>query len=141
MIKKVNDKQRIYIDYTDLNRSCPKDGFSLSRIDQLVDATSRYKLLSFMDAFSGYNQIRMASEDKKNMTFIIETCLYCFKMMLFDLKNTNAIYQDSDIRNVLKYTSQAEQDSLIDLVFYDTIQLVLGLWKNELHTCVWKDSV
>ena len=57
MIKKANSKWMIYIDYTDFNKACLKDGFSLLRIDQLVDTTSGHKLLSLMDAFSSYNQI------------------------------------------------------------------------------------
>ena len=57
MVKKANGKWRICIDYTDLNRACPKDSFPLLKIDQLVDATFGFRLLSFMDAFVGYNQI------------------------------------------------------------------------------------
>ena len=48
------------MDFTDLNKACPKDSFSLPRIDQLVDSTARHKLLKFMDGFSSYNQIKMA---------------------------------------------------------------------------------
>ena len=51
------------VDFTNLNKACPKDSFPLPRIDQLVDSTARHKLLMFMDAFSGYNQIKMAEED------------------------------------------------------------------------------
>ena len=59
MVKKINGKWRMCVDFTDLNRACPKDSYSLSRIDTLVDLTMRHQLLSFMDAFSGYNQIKM----------------------------------------------------------------------------------
>ena len=55
MVKKANGKWRMCVDFTDLNRACPKDSYSLPRIDQLVDSTVGHKLLSFMDAFSGYN--------------------------------------------------------------------------------------
>ena len=55
MVKKANDKWRICIDFTDLNKACPKDSYPLPRIDQLVDSTAGHKLLSFMDTFSGYN--------------------------------------------------------------------------------------
>ena len=51
------------VDFTDLNKACPKDSFPLLRIDKLVNSTVRRKLLMFMDAFSGYNQIKMAKED------------------------------------------------------------------------------
>ena len=51
------------VDFTDLNKACPKDSFRLPRIDQLVDSTAGHKLLTFIDAFSGYNQIKIAEED------------------------------------------------------------------------------
>ena len=55
LVKKANGKWRLYIDFTDINRVCPKDSFSLPRIDLIVDAIADHELLSFMDAFSGYN--------------------------------------------------------------------------------------
>ena len=55
MVKKANGKWRMCVDFTDLNQACPKDSFSLPRIDQLVDSTTGHKLLTFMDAFFGYN--------------------------------------------------------------------------------------
>ena len=59
MVKKSNGKWRMCVDFIDLNKICPKDSFPLPRIDQLVDLTVGHKLLSFVDAFSGYNQILM----------------------------------------------------------------------------------
>ena len=56
LMKKTNGKWRMCVDFTNLNKACPKDSFPLPRIDQLVDSTSRHKLLRFMDAFLGYNQ-------------------------------------------------------------------------------------
>ena len=66
MVKKPNGKWRICIDFTILNKVCPKDNFPLPIIDQLVDATAGHELLTFMDAYSGYNQIQMHHSDKKN---------------------------------------------------------------------------
>ena len=63
MVKKANREWRIYVDFTDLNRAYPKDSYPLPRIDTLVDSTARHQLLSLMDAFSGYNQIRMEEAD------------------------------------------------------------------------------
>ena len=63
LVNKTNGKWRMCVDFTDLNKACPKDSFSLPRIDQLVDSIAGYRLLTFMDAFSGYNQIKMAEED------------------------------------------------------------------------------
>ena len=63
VVKKANRKWRMCVDFTDLNKTCTKDSFPLSMIDQLVDSTIRHKLLTFMDAFSGYNQIKMTKED------------------------------------------------------------------------------
>ena len=76
MVKKASEKWHICIDYTDLNKASPKDSYPLSKIDQLVDTTSGYTLLSFMDAFSSYNQIRIVPKDKENTSFITDrgTC-------------------------------------------------------------------
>lgn len=93
MVKKANGKWRMCIDFTDLNNACPKDSFPLPRIDQLVDSTAGHKLLTFMDAFSGYNQIKMAEEDQEKTAFITSQRLYCYRVMPFGLKNAGAIYQ------------------------------------------------
>ena len=63
MVKKANGKWRMCVNFTDLNKSCPKDSYPLPHIDQLVDSTVGHKLLNFMNAFSGYNQIRMDKAD------------------------------------------------------------------------------
>ena len=63
LVKKANEKWRICVDFTDLNKTCLKYSFPLQRIDQLVDSTVEHKLLTFMDAFSGYNQIKMVEKD------------------------------------------------------------------------------
>ena len=55
MVKKANEKWRMCIDFMDLNRACPKDSYPFPRVDVLVDSTAQHQLLSFMDAFSGYN--------------------------------------------------------------------------------------
>ncbi|KAI5351609.1 hypothetical protein L3X38_004500 [Prunus dulcis] len=91
--KQEKGKWRVCVDYTDLNKACPKDNFPLPRIDQLVDSTSGNQLLSFMDAYSGYNQIMMHGDDKAKTSFIIERGTYCYKVMPFGLKNAGATYQ------------------------------------------------
>ena len=93
LVKKANGKWRMCVDFTDLNKACPKDSFPLPRIDQLVDSTAGHKLLTFMDAFSGYNQIKMAKEDQEKTAFITSQGLYCYKVMPFGLKNAGATYQ------------------------------------------------
>jgi hypothetical protein len=93
LVKKANNKWRMCVDFTDLNRACPKDSFPLPRIDLLVDSTSGHQLLSFMDAFSGYNQIQMAEADQEKTSFITDRGLYCYKAMPFGLKNASATYQ------------------------------------------------
>ena len=62
-MKKVNEKWRMCVNFMDLNKTCPKDSFLMPRIDQLVDSIAGHRLLTFMDAFSRYNQIKMAEED------------------------------------------------------------------------------
>ena len=80
------------MNFTNLNKACPKDSFPLPRIDQLVDSTAGHKLLTFMDAFSGYNQIKMTEEDQEKTTFITSQGFYCYKVMSFELKNAGATY-------------------------------------------------
>uniref|UniRef100_A0A2N9HX06 Uncharacterized protein n=1 Tax=Fagus sylvatica TaxID=28930 RepID=A0A2N9HX06_FAGSY len=93
MVKKSTGKWRMCVDFTDLNKACPKDSFPLPRIDQLVDSTAGHKLLTFMDAFSGYNQIVMDEDDQEKTSFITSRGLFCYKVMPFGLKNAGATYQ------------------------------------------------
>ena len=70
MVKKANGKWRMCVDFTDLNQAYSKDSFPLPRINQLADSTAGHKFLTFMDAFSGYNQILMAEEDQEKTAFV-----------------------------------------------------------------------
>ena len=93
MVKKTNEKWRMCVDFMDLNRACPKDSYPLPQIDTLVDSIARHELLSFMDAFSGYNQIRMKEEDQEKTSFVTSQGIFCYKVMSFGLKNAGATYQ------------------------------------------------
>ncbi|KAL6183848.1 hypothetical protein ACLB2K_045258 [Fragaria x ananassa] len=93
MVQKPNRKWRRCADYINLNKACPKDSFHLPRIDQLVDSTVGHKLLSFMDAYTGYNQILLCEEDQEYTSFVTNKGLYCYCMMPFGLKNVGATYQ------------------------------------------------
>ncbi|KAK1587809.1 hypothetical protein Q3G72_017034 [Acer saccharum] len=93
LVKKKNNQWRICVDFTDLNKACLKDSFPLPRIDQLVDATAGHELLSFMEAYSGYNKIRMNKADEEKTAFTTDQGLYCYKVMPFGLKNAGVTYQ------------------------------------------------
>ena len=77
LVLKKNKTWRMCIDYTSLNKACPKDPFPPPRIDQIVDSTAGYDLLCFLDAFSGYHQIKMAREDEEKMAFITSEGCFC----------------------------------------------------------------
>jgi len=81
------------VDYTDLNKVCPKYAYPLFSIDQLIDGATGNHVLSFLDAYSGYNQILMAPSDMIKTAFITEGANYFYKVMPFGLKNAGAIYQ------------------------------------------------
>jgi len=91
-VKKSNEQWRMCIDYTALNKACSKDAYPLPSIDRLVDEAAGNIVLSFLDAFSGYNQIPMYDRDIGKTTFIIEASNYCYQVMPFGLKNTGATY-------------------------------------------------
>jgi hypothetical protein len=93
MVKKSNGKGCMCTDYTYLNKACPKDSYPLPGIDRLVDNTSGFQYLSFMDAHLGYNQIRMNTPDEDKTTFMVDTTNYCYQVMPFGLKNAESIYQ------------------------------------------------
>ena len=93
LVKKANGKWRLCIDFIDINRACPKDSFPLPRIDLIVDATAGHELFSFMDAFSGYNQISMDPDDQEKTSFATAQGTYCYRVIPFGLKNVEATYQ------------------------------------------------
>ena len=81
------------VDFTDLNKACPKNPFPMPRIDQLVDGTVGYPWMSFLDAFQGYHQIPLALDDQEKTAFVTPTENYHYKVMPFGLKNTGSTYQ------------------------------------------------
>ncbi|KAK0575540.1 hypothetical protein LWI29_002328 [Acer saccharum] len=93
LVEKKNNQWRMCVDFTDLNKACPKDSFTIPRIDQLVDAAAGHEMLSFMDAYSGYNQIKMHKPDEEKTVFTTDQGLYCYTVMPFGLKNVGATYQ------------------------------------------------
>jgi len=93
VVKKKNGKWRECVDFTDLNKVCPKDPFLMSRIDQLVNATVGHPMMSFLDAFQGYHQIFLALDDQERTASVTPIGNYHYKVMPFGLKNAGAIYQ------------------------------------------------
>jgi len=81
------------VDYTSLNKACPKVPFPLPRIDQIVDSTAGCETLSFLDAYSGYHQIKMKESDQLATSFITPFGMYCYVTMPFGLRNAGATYQ------------------------------------------------
>ena len=81
------------VDFTTLNKACLQDPFPLPRIDQIVDSTAEWDLLCFLDAFSGYHQIKMAVQDVEKTTFLTLCGVYCYTCMPFGLRNVGATFQ------------------------------------------------
>ena len=93
VVKKKNGKWRVCVDFTDLNRACPKDPFPMPKIDQLVNATYGHPRMSFLDDFQGYHQIALVVEDQEKMAFISPDANYHYTVIPFRLKNAGATYQ------------------------------------------------
>ena len=92
---KKNGKFRVCINFRDLNKAIPMDGYSMPIADMLVDAAVGHKIISFMDGNVGYNQIVMAEEDIAKTTFRCPGAIGLFEwvVMTFGLKNAGATYQ------------------------------------------------
>ena len=106
----------MFVNFKDLNKASLKDDFPLPHIDILVDNTARHALLSFMDDFSGYNQIKMAPEDMEKTSFITPWGTYCYKVMPFGLKNVGATYQRATttlLRDLINKEVQVYVDDMI----------------------------
>ena len=84
MVPKPNQKWWMCVDFTDLNKACPKDCYPLPHIDTLIDATSGFKVHSFLDAFAGYHQIKLAEEDQIHTSFRAAGGIYCYTVMPSD---------------------------------------------------------
>jgi len=116
LVKKASEKWRMCVDFIDLNKTCSKDSYPLPSIDTLVDSASGCKLLSFLDAFSGYNQICMHPRDECKTTFMTELSCYCYKVMPFGLKNAGATYQrlmDRVLAPMIKRNVQTYVDDMV----------------------------
>jgi hypothetical protein len=86
LVKKKNGKWQMCVDYTSLNKACPKVPFPLLRIDEIVDSTAGCELLCFLDAYSGYHQIKMKESDQLATSFITPFGMYCYVTMPFGLR-------------------------------------------------------
>jgi hypothetical protein len=129
MVQKKSGKWRMCIDFTSLNKACPKDNSLLPRIDKIVDSTAGCEVMSLLDCFSGYHQIYMKEEDKASTSFITPFGTYCFIRMLEGLKNAGSTFScltkrvlESQVgRNIFTYmddivvASKNKEDHLADL--------------------------
>jgi hypothetical protein len=93
LVRKKNNEWRMCVDYTDLNKHCPKDHFGLPRIDQVINSMAGCVLLCFLDCYSGHHQIELKEEDQIKTAFITPFGTYSYKTMSFGLKNAGATYQ------------------------------------------------
>jgi hypothetical protein len=130
------------VDYTDLNKHCPKDPFTLQCIDQVIDSTAGCVLLSFLDCYSGYHQIALKKEDQIKTAFITPFGAYAYTIISFGLKNAGATYQwatqlclaDQLHRNVEAYVD----DVVIKTRSYDEFITNLEETFNSLRWFRWK---
>jgi ribonuclease HI len=130
MVQKKRGKWRMCIDFTSLNKACPKDNFPLPQIDKIVNSASGCEVMSLLNCFSGYHQIYMKKEDKASTSFITPFGTYCFIRMPKGLKNarstfsrlTKTVLESQVGRNIFMYVddivvaSKNKEDHLADLV-------------------------
>jgi hypothetical protein len=117
LIRKKNNEWRMCVDYTNLNKHCPKDPFGLPRIDEVVDSTADCELLSFLDYYSGYHQIALNKDDQIKTSFITPFGAYCYTTMSFRLKNAGPTYQ----RAIQECLEKEIQDELVKAYVDDVV--------------------
>ncbi|GJV44989.1 reverse transcriptase domain-containing protein [Tanacetum coccineum] len=88
-----DDSWRMCVDFKDLSKACPKDGYLLPEIDWKVESLCRFPFKCFLDAYKGYHQILMAKEDEEKTAFITSQGIFCYTKMPFDMRNAGATYQ------------------------------------------------
>ena len=93
VVKKKSRKWRVCVDFTDLNKACPKDPFPMPWINRLVDVIAGHPRMSFLNAFQGYHQIPLAVDDQEKAAFVTPIRNYHYKVMPFGLKNAGSTYQ------------------------------------------------
>ncbi|GKA42503.1 reverse transcriptase domain-containing protein [Tanacetum coccineum] len=93
MVKKHDGSWRMCVDFKDLKKACPQDGYPLPEIDWKVESLCGYPLKCLLDAYKGCYQIKMAEEDEEKTAFIMSQGIFSYTKMPFDLKNVGATYQ------------------------------------------------
>jgi hypothetical protein len=116
LVKKKSGKWRMCVDYTSLNKACPKDLFPLLHIDQVVDSNLGCKTLCFLDAYFGYHQITMKESDQLVTSFITPFGSFCYVTMLFGLKYAGATYQCCMLRCFRKLIGETVEAYADDIV-------------------------
>lgn len=101
------------MDFTDLNKACPKDCYPLPRIDALVDSTVGHEVFCFLDAFKGYHQIGMDEEDQQKTAFVTDQGVFCYVTMPFGLKNAGATYQRL-VNTIFKHQIGRNMEAYVD---------------------------
>ncbi|GJV40472.1 reverse transcriptase domain-containing protein [Tanacetum coccineum] len=115
MLKKHDGSWRMCVDFKDLNKACPKDGYLLPEIDWKVESLCGFSFKCFLDAYKGYHQIQIAKEDEEKTSFITSQGIFCYTKMPFGLRNTGATDQN-----------------LVDKAFHKQIRRILEVYVDDL---------
>ncbi|GJW37098.1 reverse transcriptase domain-containing protein [Tanacetum coccineum] len=115
MVKKSDGGWRMCMDFTEINKACPKDCYPLPEFDWKMKSLSGFRLKCFLDAYKGYHQIQIAEGDKEKIAFFTGNGIFCYRKMPFGLENARATYQ-----------------SLVRKVFNDKIRRNLEAYVNDM---------
>jgi hypothetical protein len=130
LVEKHDGSWHMCINYTSLNKACPKDEYPLPRICQIVDSTTSCEFLSFLDAYSSYHQISLAIDNEEKIAFITPFGIFCYTKMAFGLKNRGATYKKC-VHTVLKSQIGRNVEAYIDDIVVKSEKHVICLTASK----------
>nr|KAJ0214088.1 hypothetical protein LSAT_V11C400203700 [Lactuca sativa] len=140
LVKKADGTKIMYVDFTDLNKACPKDNYPLPEIEQKIESLGGYRWKSFLDTYKGYHQVKMTKVDEDKKPFHTEKGTFCYTKMPFELRSIGETYQRKFLGHIITETgieaNPKKVESLLKTTTPQTVKEVQSL--NGKLAALWR---